>query len=228
MHRTFYGWASPNSQRASIMLEECGLDYEVRGLNIRKRETHTPDILALNPYGKVPILVEDAQDGSAPLVLFESGAILIHLAETQRMLLPAETRARAETMAWLMVVLTSLGPFSGQAHHWTELSPEKPEVARVHSVGDGRRGCIACWRRGWRRIATSPAMRTRSPMSPPIPGYGAMAGRSSAWRTRPTCCAGSRRWARAPPCSAAWRRHTAHDWNSARSRDQRAFRPFAG
>lgn len=135
MRRTFYGWASPNSQRASIMLEECGLDYEVRGLNIRKRETHTPDILALNPYGKVPILVEDAQDGGAPLVLFESGAILIHLAETQRMLLPAEPRARAETMAWLMVVLTSLGPFSGQAHHWTELSPEKPEVARVHSVG---------------------------------------------------------------------------------------------
>ncbi len=86
------------------------------------------------PYGKVPILVEDAGDGAAPLVLFESGAILLHLAETQGMLLPRDPRARAATMAWLMVALTSLGPYTGQAHHWTGLAPEKPEPARAHAL----------------------------------------------------------------------------------------------
>ncbi|MBR0670792.1 glutathione S-transferase family protein [Neoroseomonas soli] len=134
MRRTFYGWATPNSNRVSVMLEECGLDYAVRGVNIRRREQFAPEILALNPYGKVPILVEEAEDGSPPLVLFESGAILLHLAETQGMLLPREPRARAEAMAWLMVALTSLGPYTGQAHHWTELAPEKPEAARAHSL----------------------------------------------------------------------------------------------
>lgn len=134
MQRTFYGWATPNSNRVTVMLEECGLDYAVRGVNIRKREQFAPEILALNPYGKVPILVEDAQDGAAPLVLFESGAILLHLAETQGVLLPREPRARAEAMAWLMVALTSLGPYTGQAHHWTDLAPEKPGAARAYSL----------------------------------------------------------------------------------------------
>lgn len=134
MKRTFYGWATPNSNRVSVMLEECGLDYAVQGVNIRRKEQFAPEILALNPYGKVPILVEDAQDGTAPLVLFESGAILLHLAETHGMLLPRDARARADAMAWLMVALTSLGPYTGQAHHWTGLAPEKPEPARAHSL----------------------------------------------------------------------------------------------
>ena len=134
MKRTFYGWATPNSNRVTVMLEECGLDYAVQGVNIRKREQFAPAILALNPYGKVPILVEDAEDGSAPLVLFESGAILLHLAETQAVLLPRAPGERAVTMAWLMVALTSLGPYTGQAHHWTELAPEKPEAARAYSM----------------------------------------------------------------------------------------------
>jgi len=134
VQRTFYGWATPNSNRVTVMLEECGLAYAVRGVNIRRREQFAPEILALNPYGKVPILVEDPQDGTAPLVLFESGAILLHLAGTQRMLLPEDPRARAEVMAWLMVALTSLGPYTGQAHHWTDLAPEKPEAARAYSL----------------------------------------------------------------------------------------------
>lgn len=134
MRRTFYGWATPNSNRVTVMLEECGLAYEVRGVNIRRREQFAPAILALNPYGKVPILVEEADDGSSPLVLFESGAILLHLAEATGALLPREPRARAEAMAWLMVALTSLGPHTGQAHHWTGLAAEKPEAARAHSL----------------------------------------------------------------------------------------------
>jgi GST-like protein len=125
----FHGWATPNSQRVSIMLEELGLPYEATGVNIRGREQFAPAILALNPYGKIPILVE----GDAP-PLFESGAILLHLAEKHAAFLPRDGAARAETLAWLMVALTSLGPFTGQAHHWTELAPEKPEAARRHTV----------------------------------------------------------------------------------------------
>jgi GST-like protein len=124
----FYGWATPNSQRVSIMLEELGLSYDVRPVNIRAREQFAPEVLALNRYGKIPILVADGT------VLFESGAILIHLAETHGRFLPRDGAARAEALSWLTVVLTSLGPFTGQAHHWTELAPEKPEAARKHSV----------------------------------------------------------------------------------------------
>lgn len=121
----FYGWATPNSQRVSIMLEECGLSYAVTGVNIRAREQFAPGILALNPYGKIPILVEEGR------VLFESGAILLHLAERHGVLWGED---RGTTLSWLMVALTSLGPFTGQAHHWTELAAEKPEAARAHTT----------------------------------------------------------------------------------------------
>jgi GST-like protein len=122
--RRFYGWATPNSQRVSIMLEELGLPYAVRPVNIRAREQFAPEVLALNPYGKIPILVEP--DGT---VLFESGAILLHLAAAQGRFVPDSA-----ALPWLMMVLTSLGAYTGQAHHWTELAPEKPEAARRHSV----------------------------------------------------------------------------------------------
>jgi GST-like protein len=129
----FYGWATPNSQRVSIMLEECGLGYAVTAVNIRAGEQFAPAILALNPYGKIPILVEPRGE-APPLVLFESGAILLHLAERHGVLLPPPGDARAAVLAWLMVALTSLGPFTGQAHHWTELAPEQPAVARAHTT----------------------------------------------------------------------------------------------
>ena len=111
------------------MLEELGLAYHAHGVNIREREQFAPEILALNPYGKVPILEID------DLVLFESGAILLHLAETRGRFLPKQAAARTSVLAWFMVAMTSLGPFTGQAHHWTELAPEKPEAARAHTVG---------------------------------------------------------------------------------------------
>ena len=131
--RHLYGWATPNTHRVSILLEELGLDYGVTGVNIRTRAQFAPEILALNPFGKVPILVEETA-GAPPLVLFESGAILLHLAEAHGRFLPAASRARSETLAWLMVALTGLGPATGQAHHWLDLAPEKPEAAGVHAL----------------------------------------------------------------------------------------------
>ncbi len=133
VRRDFYGWATPNSQRVSILLEELGLRYVAYGVNIRARAQFTPEILALNPYGKIPILREET-DGEPTLVLFESGAILVHLAERHGAFLPSSGPTRAETLAWLMVALTSLGPMTGQAHHWTELAPEPSGVALRHTV----------------------------------------------------------------------------------------------
>ena len=131
--RHLYGWATPNTHRVSILLEELGLDYSVTGVNIRARQQFAPEILALNPFGKVPILVEQ-RAGQPPLVLFESGAILLHLAEQHGRFLPAPGDGRAQTLAWLMVALTGLGPAMGQAHHWLDLAPEKPEAARAHAL----------------------------------------------------------------------------------------------
>ena len=132
-------WATPNSNRVSILLEELGLTYAVRPVNIRKREQFAPEVLALNPYGKIPIVVLDGPDGRQ--VLFESGAILLHLAETHGRFLPQEPAAKAEVLTWLMLVMTGLGPMMGQAHHWTALAPDKPKVAIDHSVNAVIRAC---------------------------------------------------------------------------------------
>ena len=128
-----YGWATPNTHRVTILLEELGLQYSVTGVNIRAREQFAPHILALNPFGKIPIILEQ-RAGAAPLVLFESGAILLHLAEAHGRFLPAGVSERAATLTWLMVALTGLGPAMGQAHHWTDLAPEKPEAAKDYAL----------------------------------------------------------------------------------------------
>lgn len=130
----FYGWATPNSNRVSILLEELGLEYAVHPVNIRKAEQFRQEVLALNPYGKVPVVVDRDPSLVAPVVLFESGAILIYLAEKSGRFLPAEPSARAEVLRWSMVALTSLGPFMGQAHHWTTLAKERLPSAMDHSV----------------------------------------------------------------------------------------------
>lgn len=125
-------WATPNSNRVSILFEELGLDYRVHPINIRAGEQTAPAILALNPYGKIPIVAWRSE--GVRHVLFESGAILMRFAEQAGRLLPPEGTAREETLAWTMVALTGLGPLSGQAHHWTDLAPEKPAAAVRHSV----------------------------------------------------------------------------------------------
>lgn len=130
-------WATPNSNRVSILLEELGLDYAVVPINIRRGEQHAPDVVARNPYGKVPIVAWN--DASGDRVLFESGAILLDFAQRHRKLLPAGGQPLSETLAWLMVALTGLGPAMGQAHHWTDLAPSQPPEARTHSVGLVRR-----------------------------------------------------------------------------------------
>ncbi|CAN1559250.1 Gst Glutathione S-transferase [Rhabdaerophilaceae bacterium] len=134
---TAWLWATPNSNRVSILFEELELPYRVIGVNIRRREQFEPDILAMNPYGKIPIVAWS--EGGDRHVMFESGAILIAFAERFGRFLPASGASRSECLAWLMVGLTGLGPMTGQAHHWTDLAPEKSDVAVQHTVSAVKR-----------------------------------------------------------------------------------------
>jgi GST-like protein len=144
-----YAFATPNSLRVPIMLEELGLPYDLRSVNVRKGEQKLPGHLALNPNGKVPVLVDpDGPDGER-LVLTESGAILIYLAEKAGQLLPAEGIARARVFAQMFFHMTGIGPAFGQAGYFQKQAPEQlpvaldrfnTEAARVIKVFDGTLG----------------------------------------------------------------------------------------
>jgi GST-like protein len=114
-----YTWATPNGRKVSIMLEELGLAYNTHEVNIGKGEQHESEFLAIAPNNRIPAIVDpDGPDG-VPLSLFESGAILIYLAEkTASELLPAAGAQRAHVMQWLMWQMGGLGPMVGQAHHF--------------------------------------------------------------------------------------------------------------
>lgn len=129
---TLFMWATPNSRRVSILFEELGLKYAIRTVNIRAGEQFAADIVALNPFSKIPIVVW--QERGEQRVMFESGAILTTFAERFEQLLPTAVAARGTVFSWLMVAVTALGPFTGQVHHWNELTKEKSNAALSHYV----------------------------------------------------------------------------------------------
>ena len=109
-----YSFPTPNGVKVSIMLEETGLPYEPHAVNIMKNETWGPEYLALNPNGKIPAIIDPNGPGGKPLALFESGAILIYLAEKSGQFLPTDPARRYETMSWVMWQMASVGPMFGQ------------------------------------------------------------------------------------------------------------------
>ena len=114
-----YTWATPNGRKASIMLEELALPYTVHEVDISKGEQHEPAFLAISPNNRIPAIVDPQGPGGKPMSLFESGAILVYLAEkTGSALLPASGVDRYVTMQWLMWQMGGLGPMVGQAHHF--------------------------------------------------------------------------------------------------------------
>lgn len=127
-----YLWATPNARRVSILFEELGLGYTVHGINIRARQQFSPEILALNPYGKIPVVtwVEDGERRT----MFESGAILLAFGSHDSSLLPPCGSGRDLVLTWFMVAMTSIGPMTGNAHHWTALAPDRPAAATAHHV----------------------------------------------------------------------------------------------
>lgn len=105
-----YTWSTPNGRKVSILLEELGLPYAVHAVDIGKGEQFAPDFLKISPNNKIPAIVDDG------LALFESGAIMIHLAERAGRFLPTEPQARADVLQWLMWQMGGFGPMLGQAH----------------------------------------------------------------------------------------------------------------
>lgn len=120
----FY-WPTPNGQKASIMLEEVGLPYVVRPVNILKGDQFNPEFLKVNPNNKVPAIRDpDGPDGK-PITIFESGAVLVYLAEKTGKLLPASGAARYEALQWLFFQVGGVGPMFGQFGHFHGYAPEK-------------------------------------------------------------------------------------------------------
>ncbi len=138
-------WSTPNGRKISIMLEECGLDYEVRPVDITRGEQFDPAFLRISPNNKIPAIV-DRDNGWS---VFESGAILIYLAEKTGRFLPTDPKLRIRTLEWLMFQMGGVGPMFGQAHHFLHFNPGKcpyaeeryrKEVERLYGVMDRRLG----------------------------------------------------------------------------------------
>jgi len=109
-----YSLPTPNGVKVSIMLEEIGLPYEVHLVDIMKNETWTPDYLSLNPNGKIPAILDPHGPGGQPLALWESGAILVYLADKTGKLIPTDPAARYETLSWVFWQMAAVGPMIGQ------------------------------------------------------------------------------------------------------------------
>jgi len=126
-----YSLPTPNGVKASIMLEEIGLPYEPHLIDITKNESRTPEYLALNPNGKIPAIIDPDGPGGQPLALFESGAILLYLAEKTGKLLPADPALRYETIQWVFFQMAAIGPMFGQVGYFHKFAGREIEDKRA-------------------------------------------------------------------------------------------------
>ncbi|MGH7906181.1 MAG: glutathione S-transferase N-terminal domain-containing protein [Candidatus Binataceae bacterium] len=142
-----YFWTTPNGYKVTIMLEELGLKYNVIPINIRTGDQFKPDFLKISPNNKIPAIVDHEGPDGQPLAMFESGAILMYLAEKTGKLMPRDTRARYEVIQWLMFQMASIGPMFGQNNHFRRAAPDKipyaidrysNETRRLYGVMDKR------------------------------------------------------------------------------------------
>ena len=140
-------WPTPNGHKITIMLEECGLPYEIKPVNIGKGDQFKPEFLAIAPNNRMPAIVDPDGPGGKPISVFESGAILQYLGRKTGKFYPADERARVEVEQWLFWQMGGLGPMAGQAHHFRNYAPEKiaygidrytNEVNRLYGVMDTR------------------------------------------------------------------------------------------
>ncbi len=121
-----YYWTTPNGHKITIFLEETGLPYKIMPVNIGAGEQFKPDFLAISPNNRMPAIVDhEPAGGGAPISVFESGAILLYLAEKTGRFIPADIRGRVEVLQWLFWQMGGLGPMAGQNHHFSQYAPEK-------------------------------------------------------------------------------------------------------
>jgi GST-like protein len=125
-----YSLNTPNGVKVSIMLEETGLAYEPHLVDITKNETWTPEFLSLNPNGKIPAIIDPDGPGGKPLGLFESGAILLYLADKTGQLMPADPARRWEAIQWLFFQMAAIGPMFGQVGYFNRFAGKAIEDKR--------------------------------------------------------------------------------------------------
>ncbi len=144
-----YTWKTSNGRKATIMLEECGLEYDVHPIDISTNIQFSDDFKAINPNSKIPAIVDKDGPGGEPFTVIESGAILMYLAEKTGMFMPSDTAGKYEVIQWLMFQMGGIGPIFGQVHHFKRAAKEKvpygikrygDECLRLYGVLDGRLG----------------------------------------------------------------------------------------
>jgi GST-like protein len=135
---SLHTWVTPNGRKASILLEELGVAYEVHPINLGQNEQFSPTFLAISPNNKIPAIVDDDAEGG-PLTVFESGAILTYLAEKYGRFLPASGPARYKTLEWLHWQVGGLGPMLGQLGYFEKFSKEKSPLASARFTAEADR-----------------------------------------------------------------------------------------
>lgn len=121
-----YYWPTPNGHKITILLEEAGLDYAIKPVDIRSGDQFKPEFLAFSPNNRMPAIIDRAPfDGGEPISVFESGAILVYLADKTGKFLPTDVRGRKTVLEWLFWQMSGLGPMAGQNHHFSQYAPEK-------------------------------------------------------------------------------------------------------
>lgn len=134
-----YTWPTPNGHKIHIMLEECGLPYRALPINIGKGDQFQPDFLKISPNNKIPAIVDPDGPEGQPISVFESGAILLYLAEKTGRFMPADIRGRYDVLQWLMFQMGGVGPMLGQAHHFRIYAPEKVPYAVDRYTNEAKR-----------------------------------------------------------------------------------------
>jgi len=133
-------WTTPNGHKVTIFLEEAGLPYRIVPVNISKGDQFKPDFLAISPNNRIPAIVDhEPVGGGAPISVFESGAILLYLAEKTGRFLPADPLGRVEVTQWLFWQMAGLGPMAGQNHHFSQYAAEKLPYAINRYVSETNR-----------------------------------------------------------------------------------------
>lgn len=132
-----YYWTTPNGHKITLFLEEAALPYKVLPINISKGEQFQPHFLEISPNNRIPAMVDhQPADGGQPIPMFESGAMLLYLAEKTGKFLPDDVRGRADVLQWLFWQMGGLGPMAGQNHHFNAYAPEKIQYAIDRYVGE--------------------------------------------------------------------------------------------
>ncbi|MBI4184749.1 MAG: glutathione S-transferase N-terminal domain-containing protein [Proteobacteria bacterium] len=134
-----YGWGTTNPKKVAIALEECGLPYRLYGIDLGKKQHLSPDYLKINPYGKIPAIVDPQGPDGGPITLVESCAILLYLAEKTKKCIPADGRGRALAVQWLFFQAANVGPFMFMDHTYRHrLSEKHPEAIERFGAECGR------------------------------------------------------------------------------------------